>query len=326
MTDDAEPLDYAGVGVDIDASAAATGALLDAVGDSVSTSYAGLLPVGGQYLGVTTDGVGTKTLVAQAVGEYSTIGIDCIAMNVNDLVAAGVTPVGFVDYLAVEEPDEALTEAIGAGLGVGAKRADIELLGGETAVMPEVITGFDLAGTAVGLAGDSDRFDGTADTGDRLVGLPSSGIHSNGLTLARAALTREYEYTDPFPPDPSKTVAETLLAPTRIYTDALPAFREHDVRAAAHITGGGWTNLTRLGDHRYTITGPPTPHPIFEEIQRCGAITDEEMYRTFNMGTGFVVAVPPAEAQPLADAVDGTVIGHVEPGAGVSVRGLELSA
>jgi phosphoribosylformylglycinamidine cyclo-ligase (EC 6.3.3.1) len=331
MTDDADDeLTYADTGVDIEASESATAALIDAVGDSEG-DYAGLLDIGDRYLALATDGVGTKLLVAEAIGDYSTVGIDCIAMNVNDLVAAGVRPVAFVDYLAIDEPNDEFAEQIGDGLAAGAKQADIELVGGETAVMPEVVKGLDLAGACVGLADKDGLFDGAAEPGDTLVGWESSGIHSNGLTLARAATTRNHEYTDPCPFDGYDTIGEALLEPTRIYTDLLTPMRAHDVRGAAHITGGGWTNLQRLGEHRYVLDDPFDAQPVFEFVQEEGSVSDTEMHTTFNMGTGFVAALgDDAAATALAEATDGRVIGYVDAsdeadaGAGVSIRGLNL--
>ncbi|WP_338738422.1 phosphoribosylformylglycinamidine cyclo-ligase [Haloplanus salilacus] len=322
MSEDDE-LTYSAAGVDIAESEAATAALVGAVGESAG-DYAGLLDIGDRYLGLATDGVGTKLLVADALNDYSTVGIDCIAMNANDLVAAGVRPVAFVDYLAVDEPDERFAEQVGEGLAEGADRAGIELVGGETAVMPEVISGLDLAGTCAGLAAKDAVFPGSAEVGDALVGVRSSGIHSNGLTLARTAVTREGSYTDPCPFGDYDTIGEALLEPTRIYTDLLDPMRDHGVRAAAHVTGGGWTNLERLGDARYVIDDAFAPQPVFEFVQSLGNVSDEEMHRTFNMGTGFVAAVDPAEADSLAETVDGRVIGRVEAGEGVAIRGLEL--
>ncbi len=325
MTED-EELTYADAGVDIEESEAATAALLNAVGNVVDTEYAGMLDIGDQYLALATDGVGTKLLVAEALSDYSTVGIDCMAMNVNDLVAAGVTPVAFVDYLAVDEPTEAFAEQVGEGLAEAADRADVALLGGETAVMPEVVDGLDLAGTCAGLAPKDAVFDGAAQEGDRLVAWPSAGIHSNGLTLARTAVTRDHEYTDPFPPESDRSIGEVLLEPTRIYTDLLKPMREHGVRAAAHVTGGGWTNLSRMGDFEYRIEDPFPAQPVFGFVQDLGNVSPEEMYRTFNMGTGFVAAVPAAAADDLADATeDGRVIGEVAAGDSVEVRGLSLS-
>ncbi|WP_256417804.1 phosphoribosylformylglycinamidine cyclo-ligase [Halorubrum laminariae] len=334
--DDAVPdeeLTYADAGVDIDASEAATAALVgaaggDVTGEGTDSDYAGLIDIGDRYLALATDGVGTKLLVAEALGDYSTVGIDCIAMNVNDLVAAGVRPVAFVDYLAVEEPDERFAEQVGEGLSRGAELADMALVGGETAVMPDVIKGLDLAGTCAGLAPKDGVFEGSARPGDALVGWRSSGIHSNGLTLAREAATRDHAYDDPFPFDGYDTVGEALLEPTKIYANLLGPLRDHAVHGAAHITGGGWTNLDRLGDYRYVVDDPFDPHPVFEFVQSEGNVSGEEMHRTFNMGTGFVAAVDETDAGALAEAADGRVIGRVEDADGnegsVSIRGLEL--
>ena len=320
---DDDSLTYADAGVDIEESEAATAALVGAVGDAEG-DYAGLLDIGDRYLALATDGVGTKLLVAAALSDYSTVGIDCIAMNANDLVAAGVRPVAFVDYLAVDEPDEAFAEQVGEGLRAGADAAGLELVGGETAVMPEVIRGLDLAGTCAGLAAKDAVFEGAAEPGDALVGFPSSGIHSNGLTLARTAVTREHDYTDPCPFGDYDTIGGALLEPTRIYTHLLNPMRAHSARAAAHITGGGWTNLERLGENRYVVDDPFEPHPVFEFVQSMGDIADDEMHRTFNMGTGFVCALAPEDAEALAADTDGRVIGRVERGTGVAIRGLEL--
>jgi phosphoribosylformylglycinamidine cyclo-ligase len=325
--DSEEELTYADAGVDIDASEAATSALIAAAGDAVEeTAYAGMLDLGEQYLGLATDGVGTKLLVAEALADYSTIGIDCVAMNANDLIAAGLEPVAFVDYLAVDEPNDAFAEQVGAGIAEGVTRAGCSLLGGETAVMPEVISGLDLAGTCAGLAPKESVFPGEAEAGDVLVGWPSSGIHSNGLTLAREAVTREYDYTDPFPPNPDRSIGEELLEPTRIYADLLEPLHNHEVRVAAHITGGGWTNLERMGEFRYVIEDPFDAQPVFEFVQELGSVSSEEMHTTFNMGTGFVASVDPGDAESLAAATpEGRIVGQVEAGEGVSIRGLTVA-
>ncbi|CAI50061.1 phosphoribosylformylglycinamidine cyclo-ligase [Natronomonas pharaonis DSM 2160] len=327
MTEDdseAEGLTYAETGVDIEASEAATAALLGAVED-FEGDYAGLVDIGDRYLALATDGVGTKLLVAEALDDYSTIGIDCIAMNANDLIATGVTPVAFVDYLAVETPDDETAEQVGEGLSEGAERAEIALLGGETAVMPDVIRGLDLAGACVGLATEDELFDGEAAAGDYLVGLPSSGIHSNGLTLAREAVTQRHDYTDPFPYDDDRTIGEVLLEPTRIYREVLGPLHAAETHAAAHVTGGGWTNLSRMGEYRYVIEDPFEPQPVFEFVQEEGSVDDEEMHRTFNMGTGFVAALPADDAEAVVEELsDARIIGRVEDGDAVEIRGLEL--
>jgi phosphoribosylformylglycinamidine cyclo-ligase len=325
---DDEGLTYADAGVDIGDSEAATAALVGAT-EGFEGEFAGLVDIGEQYLALATDGVGTKLLVAEAVGDYSTVGIDCLAMNVNDLVAQGVEPVAFVDYLAVETPDDDTAAALGEGLARGAREAGVALVGGETAVLPDIVSGLDIAGACAGLAPKGSLFPGAAEPGDHLVGWRSSGIHSNGLTLAREAVTREHDYTDPFPPAPERTIAEELLTPTRLYTDLLEPLRTHDTHAAAHVTGGGWTNLTRMGPHHYEVTDPFDPQPVFGFVKRAGGVADEEMHRTFNMGTGFVAAVAPDRAASLADATGGRVLGRVEAREGeagrVGVRGLTLA-
>jgi phosphoribosylformylglycinamidine cyclo-ligase len=319
-----EGMTYAGAGVDIDASERATAALVSAVG-AFEGDFAGLLDIGDRYLALAADGVGTKLLVAEALGDYSTVGIDCIAMNANDLVAAGVTPVAFVDYLAVDDPDDATAEQVGEGLSRGAELAGVHLLGGETAVMPEVVTGLDLAGTCAGLAAPDEPFDGEAREGDVLVGFPSSGIHSNGLTLARKAATERHDYTDPFPGESTGSVGEVLLEPTRIYTDLLPALHAVETHACAHVTGGGWTNLSRMGAFEYDVEAPFDAPPVFEFVRREGNVTDEEMHRTFNMGTGFVASVAPGDADELVErTAEGRVIGRVGAGDSVEIRGLSL--
>jgi phosphoribosylformylglycinamidine cyclo-ligase len=328
MTDADDGLTYAEAGVDIGESEAATAALLGATGD-FSGDFAGVLDIGDRYLALATDGVGTKLLVAAAMSDYTTVGIDCVAMNVNDLVAGGFEPVAFVDYLALESPDDAVTEQLGTGLARGAELANVALLGGETAVMPDVISGLDIAGTAAGLAPPDGRFAGEAEPGDVLVGWRSSGIHSNGLTLAREAVTRAHSYADPFPPDPERSIGEVLLEPTRIYTELLGTLRAHSTRACAHVTGGGWTNLLRMGTYRYEVTEPYDHQPVFDFVQKVGGVDDAEMHRTFNMGTGFVAAVAPGDAEPVAEETDGRVIGRVASAASeegvVEIRGLELS-
>ncbi|MFW6437102.1 MAG: phosphoribosylformylglycinamidine cyclo-ligase, partial [Halococcoides sp.] len=314
-TEDSDGMTYSEAGVDIADSEAATAALVAATGD-FEGEFAGVIDLGDRYLALATDGVGTKLIVAEAVDDHSTIGIDCIAMNVNDLLAQGIDPVAFVDYLALEDPDDALTAAIGEGLQTGAEQAGVALVGGETAILPEVIRGYDLAGACVGLAPEGALFDGVAQPGDRIVAWPSSGVHSNGLTLAREALTGpgEFAYDDPAPFDPDRTIGEVLLEPTRIYADLLVPLRGAETHAAAHVTGGGWRNLLRMGDHRYEIDDPFDAQPIYETIQAAGSVSDAEMHRTFNMGTGFVAAVSPVDADALAADTDGRVIGTVEAG------------
>jgi phosphoribosylformylglycinamidine cyclo-ligase len=317
-------MDYADAGVDIDESDDAVAALAASIAGG-GGEYAGTFEYGDDTLALTTDGVGTKILVAEAVGDYLTVGIDCVAMNTNDLVAMNIEPLAFVDYLVVEEPDDDISAEIGEGLAEGAERAGVSVVGGETAVMPEVVDGVDLAGSCVGAADDGITDGSRTEPGDAVVGIPSNGVHSNGLTLARKALTggETDAYTDTVP-YADATVGDELLEPTRIYTSPLEAAREHDVRGMAHITGGGFTNLERLADARFVVDDPLPAQPVFDLIAERGDVDEDEMYRTFNMGTGFVLVVPDDEAEDVAETVDGRVIGRVEEGEGVVVDGVEL--
>jgi phosphoribosylformylglycinamidine cyclo-ligase len=317
-------MDYAEAGVDIEESDDAVAALAASIAGG-GGEYAGTFEHGDDTLALTTDGVGTKILVAEAVGDYSTIGIDCVAMNTNDLVAMNVEPLAFVDYLVVDEPDDEVSAEIGEGLAEGAERADVSVVGGETAVMPEVVDGVDLAGSCVGAADDGIIDGSRIEGGDALVGVPSNGVHSNGLTLARKALTdNEPERYHDEVPYADATVGEELLEPTRIYTAPLEAARQHDVRGMAHITGGGFTNLERLADARFVVDDPLPAQPVFDLIAERGDVDEDEMYRTFNMGTGFVLVAPDEEAEDVASTVEGRVIGSVKEGSGVVVDGVEL--
>ncbi|MFW9962737.1 MAG: phosphoribosylformylglycinamidine cyclo-ligase [Candidatus Sifarchaeia archaeon] len=255
-------------------------------------------------LALSTDGVGSKILVSELAGKFDTIGIDCVAMNVNDLICVGATPVGFVDYLAMEKPlPKQIVDEIGKGLLQGCKESNIPILGGETAILPEMIRGvgnnaLDLAGTAVGLAKPSELLDGKSiEPGDVIIGVSSSGLHSNGFTLARKVLFSKYKITDNLPWKTS--VAEELLRPTRIYVPHFKILRNNDVeiRGIAHITGSGYRKLLRLGPHKYRIDNFPEIPQIFQLIREIGNIDLSEMFTTFNMGLGLIVIVPETESE-----------------------------
>ncbi|MCW7077071.1 MAG: phosphoribosylformylglycinamidine cyclo-ligase [Candidatus Syntrophoarchaeum sp.] len=276
--------------------------------------YAGLIDLGSLILAFTTDGVGSKILVAEELGKWDTIGIDCIAMNVNDLLAVGAEPLAFVDYLAMERGDENIAAEIGKGLNEGARLSNISIVGGETATLPEIINGMDLAGSALGVIQGKERIitGDRIEKGDAIIGVPSSGIHSNGLTLARKVIEDAgYSYNDPFPPDPSKTIGEELLIPTKIYIEVVDLIKACDVHGLAHITGSGLLKLKRLTDLEFEITDPLPPQPIFEFLQETGRIEDDEMYRTFNMGMGFLAVVDEADARKACEILGGEVVGRV---------------
>ena len=260
--------------------------------------YAGLLDMGSFALAMTTDGVGSKVLIANAISKWDTVGIDCIAMNVNDLYAIGAEPIAFVDYLAVEKVDPERAAQIAIGLARGAEISNMSIVGGETASLPEIIRGFDLAGTAIGVV-DKDRVvtGEKIRVGDVLVGVPSSGLHSNGYTLARRIIAEsKYTYFDTMPGG-ERSIGEELLTPTRIYPEIVELVKECDVHGLAHITGSGLLKLRRISNLGFEISEPLVPQPVFRFLQEQGGVDDEEMYRTFNMGMGFLIALDESEAK-----------------------------
>lgn len=287
--------------------------------------YSGLIDMGDYALALTTDGVGSKILIANHMRRWNTIGIDCIAMNVNDLIAIGAEPLAFVDYLAMEKPDEGIAAEIGAGLNEGARIANITVVGGETATLPDIVRGLDLAGTCVGMVPKDRIITGEKiDIGDAIVGLPSSGIHSNGLTLARKIIEESsYTYFDYCPFDSSKTIGEELLTPTRIYTEILSVLDKFPVHGLAHITGSGLLKLRRLTDMGFDIRTPLDPQPIFEFLQDVGGVSTEEMYRTFNMGMGFIIVTSMGHAQGMAEMLGGKTVGEITD-SGIKVHDIDI--
>ena len=260
--------------------------------------YAGLLDMGSYALAMTTDGVGSKVLIANAISKWDTVGIDCIAMNVNDLYAIGAEPIAFVDYLAVEKVDPERAAQIAIGLARGAEVSNMSIVGGETASLPEIIRGFDLAGTAIGIVDKDKVVTGEKiRVGDVLVGVPSSGLHSNGYTLARRIIAEsKYTYFDTMPGG-ERSIGEELLTPTRIYPEIVELVKECDVHGLAHITGSGLLKLRRISNLGFEISEPLVPQPVFRFLQEQGGVDDEEMYRTFNMGMGFLIALDESEAK-----------------------------
>lgn len=267
--------------------------------------YANTVMVGDDLcLSLSTDGVGSKVLVAEMAGKYDTIGIDCVAMNVNDLICVGSTPVGFVDYLASEAPlPEAVMEQIGKGLLEGCRQSEIPILGGETAILPDMIRGvkgpgLDLAGTAVGVARLEDLIDSSQiQQGDAIIGIESNGIHSNGFTLARKVMFSKYQVSDELPW--GITVGDELLRPTRIYVKHFKELNSAGIKihGLAHITGSGFKKVLRLGEHCFRISHMPETPPVFETIKSIGNIPISEMFATFNMGVGMVVIVADDDKQ-----------------------------
>ncbi len=276
--------------------------------------FANVIRLEGLNLGIaiSTDGAGTKLLVAEMMGQYNTVGIDCMAMNVNDLLCVGATPVSFVDYVAVEKLDPHVLGEIGKGLFRGAELARVNIAGGEIAQLPEMIKGvregrgMDLAGTAIGtvpldrvIVGQKVR------QGNVVIGLASSGIHSNGLTLARRILFQEKGLqVDSYLPELGRTIGEELLEPTRIYVPEVVEMIEAGLalRALIHITGDGFFNLTRTeAAVGYLIHTLPDPPAIFEVLQQLGAVSEAEMFQVYNMGIGFCLVVDKPDAQRVID-------------------------
>jgi phosphoribosylformylglycinamidine cyclo-ligase len=267
--------------------------------------YANVIDIGhGIGLAISTDGVGSKLLAAQLMDAYDTVGIDCVAMNANDILCVGARPLSLVDYLAVQVPEARLLEELGKGLYEGARQANITIAGGELAQIAEMIKGvrdgyaFDLAATCVGTV-PLDRILVGQDLrpGDVLIGLASSGIHSNGLTLARRVLLdQEGLRVDQHVPELGRLLGEELLTPTRIYVREICTMLDAQlpIRALLHITGDGLLNLRRIqAPMGFVIEQLPEPQPIFRLIQARGRVSEAEMYRVFNMGVGFCIVTSP---------------------------------
>ena len=274
--------------------------------------YSGLITLGNNVLALHTDGVGTKVLVAQQMKCYDTIGIDCIAMNVNDIICTGAQPFAFVDYIGLKKVNDELVKKVMKGLITGAKAARIAIVGGETSVVPELLAGetgeiFDLSGTALGMTKNNSIILGNKiKIGDIILGLESSGLHSNGYTLARKVLSK-YSLGE-IPEFITKTVGEELLTPTRIYVRPIMELlkdRKITIHALAHITGGSFTKLKRLNNRvRYNLFDLSPPQGIFKQIQKDGRIDLKEMYRTFNMGIGLCIILPKANVDKTISIIE----------------------
>ena len=353
-----EPMDYASSGVDIDEESKAISELIESLDPSTRKSgdfgapvdlpggFGGILEFGNYRLVLATDGVGSKLQIANHLGQLGGVGIDCVAMNVNDLICVGAEPIAFVDYIAVPKTDSRVHGIIGKSLSEACKRANITLAGGETATIPGIVKELDLSGTALGWFPKGNEITGSnLVEGDKLIGIPSSGLHSNGYSLVRAVVEKGgFEYTEEVPfnthhehrvierfPNYTDqlTLGEVLLNPTMIYVDSVVNLlievrkgndicKQNDIRAIAHITGGGLSNLLRLHNSLgWEISNPLPVHPEFSWIQHQGNIGDREMYRTFNMGVGMILAVSDSVAEKISNwlvkRVPGTqIIGEVK--------------
>jgi phosphoribosylformylglycinamidine cyclo-ligase len=292
--------------------------------------YAGIVKVGKMMLALTTDGVGTKVLIAEDLGRWEEVGEDMVAVNVNDLLAAGATSSAMVDYVACRQPDRKVLSAIGRGLNRGLEKGRCALIGGETAVVPEMLnSAFDLSGTALGFYPEGYKpITGEGlKPGDVLIGLTSSGFHSNGYTLVRRLVQdNRLSLSDRIPGEPLP-LGRALLRPARIYVPTVePLVKERTPVALAHVTGGGLRNLVRLNkDVQFVLDGLPEPEGLFAWVAELSKLSAEELYSTFNMGIGFIIGVRPKDENRALATLKRSgekgarVVGHVERGKGVSL-------
>ncbi len=306
------------------------------IGKPLGGHYAGMIEFGEYALVLCTDGVGSKIMIAEEIKKYDTVGIDCIAMNVNDAICVGAEPLTFVDYLAIDDPKPEITKEIGMGLYKGAKQANISIIGGETASLPEIVNGFDLAGTCLAYLKKDDIITGEKiKKDDIIIGIKSSGIHSNGYTLVRKVIKKSgLKYQDKFPNEmyKGKTIGEILLTPTHIYVkETIKLLKETKPHGIAHITGGGLRNLKRLKKNvKFLINKPFEPQEIFRFLQEKGNIDDKEMYQTFNMGMGLAIVVDKKDAEKALNILKKEsknkvkIVGTIKKGKGVEHLPLNL--
>lgn len=319
------PLDYAEAGVDIGAGDQAVARIKSHVRSTLRPEvvgdiggFAGLFSLGALRAGdpllvASTDGVGTKSLIARLVGRYDTIGIDVVAMCVDDIAASGAEPLFFLDYVSVGHLVPETMEAIVAGVAAGCRQAGCALLGGEMSEHPGVMEPgeFDLVGFAVGVVDRAAALPKGVAPGDVVVGIASPGLRCNGYSLARRALldVAGRSLDEPAWRGASTSLGDELLRPSIIYAPTLVRLREQvDVRAFAHVTGGGIAgNLERVlpADCNASVTRGTWPEPpIFHEVQTAGRIADAEMERVFNLGLGMLVVVPPDGASAAMEFID----------------------
>jgi phosphoribosylformylglycinamidine cyclo-ligase len=311
MSDDA----YAKAGVDQGAADSAVAGLVKALGAIQLDRPSRQVPLPGHYASVirldertgialSTDGVGTKLMVAEELGRFDSIGIDCVAMNVNDVICVGAEPLAMLDYIAIDRADPAVCAEVGVGLARGAELAGVEIPGGELAQLGEMVHGVDVSGACFGTVALDAIVDGSSvQPGDVVIGLPSSGIHSNGYTLARSALAGISLADDP-EGRLGGALGDVLLEPTEIYVKPIVELLRSkvDVRGLAHITSGGLGNLLRLvANVGYEIEDPLPAPPIFGLIQERSETSDDEMHDVFNMGCGFCCIVAAGDEAAALD-------------------------
>jgi phosphoribosylformylglycinamidine cyclo-ligase len=262
--------------------------------------FANVINIGSDLgIALCTDGVGSKTKIAEILKKYDTIGIDCVAMNVNDLICVGAEPISMLDYIGIDKPDPFILEQIGIGLTEGAKQARISISGGEISQLPNIINGFDLVGSAFGIVNIKDINIGQfVRPRDIIIGIASNGIHSNGLTLARNIFFHQNQFDiNEKIPDLDNSIGIELLRPTEIYVVDILHLKNNflgNINAMINITGDGLLNLNRITSNNvgFKINSLPPIPKIFKIIQEYGNVDDQTMFQTFNMGIGFCVIVP----------------------------------
>lgn len=319
-------MSYRSAGVDIDAGNELV-RRIQALNPSIG-GFSGLVPFGDSYLVAGTDGVGTKLKLAFDMNKHDTVGIDLVAMSVNDIITSGAKPLFFLDYFATGKLEVATAEQVIKGIVDGCTQANCQLLGGETAEMPGFYADgeYDLAGFAVGSVQKDKVIDGSRiAAGDVVLGLPSSGIHSNGFSLVRKVLEKSGRSLLDIAPWSEQSFGLTLLTPTVIYVSAvLDLIKKVDVKGLVHITGGGFPeNIPRVvpkGLATKIFRSSWDIPPVFQWIQQTGGIEDDEMFRTFNMGVGLVAVVSSNDVDAALDAnSDLFVLGEIVEGAGVQM-------
>ena len=295
--------------------------------------YAGIVEIpGGKLLATHTDGVGTKVIIANMMKKFDTIGIDCVAMNVNDIICIGATPISFVDYIAANKNDQRIFKQIVSGLVRGAKKSSVPIVGGETAIMPDLISGkgfgFDLAGMVVGMLSKKQMILGNKiKPNDVIIGVKSSGLHSNGYSLARRVLSK-YSLKRKF--KGVGILGNALLKPTEIYVKpVLEAIEKCSIHGLAHITGGSFTKLLRLKQIGFELDNLPKTPALMQLIQDCGVKSDE-MYKTFNMGVGFCIISPENQVRGIQKIITkykmkSYEIGRISKKKGVFINKLKIA-
>ncbi|WP_337860689.1 phosphoribosylformylglycinamidine cyclo-ligase [Ferroplasma sp.] len=287
--------------------------------------FTSLIDLGNFAVSFNNDGVGTKTIIASETNRYNTIGIDCVAMNVNDAITVGAEPIAIVDYLSLKEIDNEIARQLGIGFNVGAQIANVNIVGGETAIVPDLVKTIDISATSLGLMQKDQIITGEKiSEGDLIFAFKSSGLHSNGFTTVRQIIkSNNINYEDNFPGE-NKTVADVLLEPTRIYVrEVLDAMSIVPIKGMANITGGGIKNIARMKDMHYVIDNPFEPDNVFSRLLEIGNLSYDEMFEIFNMSAGFVVIIDPENKTDFLDVVRNRVpvkeIGHVENGSGIVI-------